>query len=1257
MDLNEEKKNKEVIQNETINQDTANNINNANTTNNTIKENTAFTSDSGNKGNNENLHNTIISNEKDKKININAKLSNKKDTEVLSIFTSRKTTPIKYTRRTNNNNSNNNITIDTKAKLISPNKHLTFTQSSSQQKSTIKLRAWCGECYQYFESNPLAKICINHVLKANCNLISCNKTNYIECIRKFANQNSENRHTYCISKEMIQNWDERLKIQNVLTRKRKESGEDLISIINGLSLDNNGNNGNISIINGNDYSIPSKFINTKDYLDGSINNKTVKSGITGNMLRFDSNFKIKSREYINNDNDCESIESNYNNDITEKSMLISNNKTSNNVDINNIEEKHELDDNNNLRINEIIEEKDEDNCSVYNINEITNSITASNNKESSIYNANSNSNKNDLSSLYSSRKLKFITNKNTNRNSSQNKSKDKDSSHKRRYNSRGKTNICNNIDKRDNSSNKRNNNTNYNNINIRSNSNSRSKDNNNNSSAYYAYDLLKCRLNNLNLKIINKKNNEKVVMSKFNTNKDDYVNNDYDDINNDDVDIDNNSSLINNANNSEIRNNTNFNNNNNISKNNNNSKTRLETENIICNNNIHNTNNNNTNLDEKMDENIAMRKLTIKTITSTNSYKNSEISNNNIHNNNEYDQIKFINSNNNSSSNRNSNHLTNNNSVSNINTLIHGLSKMELFKNKSISNNSNINFNNKNIPDILTHIAEDCLTVYNNCNASNNNSDKNFNSNKNSFNLNNMINSGFFKNMNNSNSNNYNNNGYNNYNELNSNIFNNTDISNFMLNNNNNNNMNCGNSNNFNNESLLNNIFMNNSNEQNLLNNFIKRDSLSSYINNNNNNLNSNLINGDLLYGNIPISNSIPISCHDNESMKDLSKIKKAVINTNNSNNNDNDNNNENNKEKITHKFLDLVENNYETTNNITNINKTNNSNINNKAKIKENIKYVYGSNTTSTNSLNTINTNFHLKKDCNNLNEKLEIKLLGEKTKHPGYAVINSNKFEIYNKDNSIRTKKRINDNNKDNFSSGSSAYSSIIKNKLIISDYKNVNTTLELKGDEENRMKSNKQDNIDNDNNISNTQVNHISTVTQTNEIRKNLNNINNLNNIDNIYDNSNAIKINSKLNQMTKVNNHISFELINNNNKTSTTNNATICNNNNNNNTQSNIYNQVNTDYVISNSEKLKHIIIKNFFTLTNTKIPRRELIEITKKLNKHGFFKIEALRLYREITSSWLFLNDILKDVSTYYMGFIAVFIKLIEKRADCNKETK
>jgi hypothetical protein len=87
-----------------------------------------------------------------------------------------------------------------------------------------KVKAWCGECFQFFENGPFAKACKEHITKGKCNLVECKKRlfhpNGIDCVRKFPNTNSENRHTYCLSEIEIKHWEEQCKIQNCLGVKR-----------------------------------------------------------------------------------------------------------------------------------------------------------------------------------------------------------------------------------------------------------------------------------------------------------------------------------------------------------------------------------------------------------------------------------------------------------------------------------------------------------------------------------------------------------------------------------------------------------------------------------------------------------------------------------------------------------------------------------------------------------------------------------------------------------------------------------------------------------------------------------------------------------------------------------------------------------------------------------------------------------------------------------------------------------------------------
>lgn len=85
-----------------------------------------------------------------------------------------------------------------------------------------KIKAWCGICYQCFENGPHSKICKDHYDKRNCHLVNCKKNSNIECIRKFPNTNSENRHTYCIEENAVKDFNKELNLQYILGNKRKE---------------------------------------------------------------------------------------------------------------------------------------------------------------------------------------------------------------------------------------------------------------------------------------------------------------------------------------------------------------------------------------------------------------------------------------------------------------------------------------------------------------------------------------------------------------------------------------------------------------------------------------------------------------------------------------------------------------------------------------------------------------------------------------------------------------------------------------------------------------------------------------------------------------------------------------------------------------------------------------------------------------------------------------------------------------------------
>ena len=47
-------------------------------------------------------------------------------------------------------------------------------ENKNKKRKKIKIRAYCGKCYQFFENGPYSKICRNH-LEKTCNLIECQK--------------------------------------------------------------------------------------------------------------------------------------------------------------------------------------------------------------------------------------------------------------------------------------------------------------------------------------------------------------------------------------------------------------------------------------------------------------------------------------------------------------------------------------------------------------------------------------------------------------------------------------------------------------------------------------------------------------------------------------------------------------------------------------------------------------------------------------------------------------------------------------------------------------------------------------------------------------------------------------------------------------------------------------------------------------------------------------------------------------------------
>ena len=116
---------------------------------------------------------------------------------------------------------------------------------SNNKRKSIKIRAYCDKCYQFFENGPFSKLCKLH-LEKKCDLVPCQKyqsTPENKCIRKFPNINSANRHTHCISLNDIKNWDPRRDIQKCLGVKREHENK-FNDIIANKNTNNNFNNHN-----------------------------------------------------------------------------------------------------------------------------------------------------------------------------------------------------------------------------------------------------------------------------------------------------------------------------------------------------------------------------------------------------------------------------------------------------------------------------------------------------------------------------------------------------------------------------------------------------------------------------------------------------------------------------------------------------------------------------------------------------------------------------------------------------------------------------------------------------------------------------------------------------------------------------------------------------------------------------------------------------------------------------------------------------
>ena len=230
----------------------------------------------------------------------------------------------------NNNqemNKENNIPIEEnneKEKESDKSKHIIEKKANiemrkenkNKKRKKIKIRAYCGKCYQFFENGPYSKICRNH-LEKSCNLIGCQKYKQNGeniCIRKFTNINSANRHTHCLTKEDIEIWDPNCEIQKCLGKKTEPENKflDILNnsnnIFSGINKNNNKsfcsdvNSLNIHLNNMNNM-----FLDNNDYFFDNINKNDNNSNMLGliediDKLHFNENDKIFN---IDNDNNNE----------------------------------------------------------------------------------------------------------------------------------------------------------------------------------------------------------------------------------------------------------------------------------------------------------------------------------------------------------------------------------------------------------------------------------------------------------------------------------------------------------------------------------------------------------------------------------------------------------------------------------------------------------------------------------------------------------------------------------------------------------------------------------------------------------------------------------------------------------------------------------------------------------------------------------------------------------------------------------------
>ena len=273
-----------------------------------------------------------------------------------------------------NNIQNENNVITNNIPEIKIEENLSNNKSSiemrkeikNKKRKKIKIRAYCNKCYQFFENGPYSKICKNHLGK-QCNLIECqkyNKNGDNSCIRKFTNINSANRHTHCLTKEDIELWDTNCEIQKCLGKKKKESDNKFIDIINKVNNNSNEKNINRNIFSDINNNLQNNsYLNMNNFFFDNNNNSIFGSDSQNYFSNTNNNNVIGLIEDIdklhfndndNNNEDNEELKNIFNkSNWVDKKNKIDEKKCENNEDI---KEKNPIEENmENLSIDEFFE--------------------------------------------------------------------------------------------------------------------------------------------------------------------------------------------------------------------------------------------------------------------------------------------------------------------------------------------------------------------------------------------------------------------------------------------------------------------------------------------------------------------------------------------------------------------------------------------------------------------------------------------------------------------------------------------------------------------------------------------------------------------------------------------------------------------------------------------------------------------------------------------------------------------------------------